>query len=203
MGALERFLHDQPSRTPPLLKAALAHVQFETIHPFLDGNGRVGRLMIALILCAEGVLRAPMLYLSLYFKERRAEYYEMLDRVRREGDWEGWVSFFAAGVAETAEGAVTTARRLLDIADTDRRRIEALGRSAGSASRIHQEMQRTPVCSILRLSALTGLSLPTVGKALNTLGELGIVREITGKARRRVYAYDGYMHVLSEGTEPL
>ena len=203
MGALEGFLHDRPVRTPPLLKAALSHVQFETIHPFLDGNGRVGRLLVTLLLCAEGVLREPMFYLSLYFKRHRARYYELLDTVRRDGEWEAWVAFFAEGVAESAEGAVRTARRLLEIADRDRDRVQRLGRRAGSAALVHQTLQRMPVCTIPRLAKKTRLTLPTVAKALDVLLEIGAVHEITGKQRHRVYRYDGYMKILSEGTEPL
>jgi Fic family protein len=203
MGALEGFLHDQPVRTPPLLKAALSHVQFETIHPFLDGNGRVGRLLVTLLLCAEGVLREPMLYLSLYLKRHRARYYELLDHVRRDGEWEAWVAFFAEGVAESAESAVGTARHLLEIADRDRDRVQRLGRRAGSAALVHQTLQSMPVCTIPRLAKRTRLTLPTVAKALDVLVEVGVVHEITGKQRHRVYRYDAYMKILSEGTEPL
>jgi Fic family protein len=203
MGALERFLHDERHRTSPLVKAALAHVQFETIHPFLDGNGRVGRLLITLLLCAEGVLREPMLYLSLYFKQHRPRYYELLDSVRRDGDWEAWIDFFAEGVAAMAESAVATARRLVATAERDRDRIQRLGRRAGSAALVHETFQRTPVCTIPRLAKKARLTLPTIAKALDVLVELGIAREITGKKRGRVFRYDGYMRILSEGTEPL
>jgi Fic family protein len=203
MGALEGFLHDRPTRTPTLLKAAMAHVQFETIHPFLDGNGRVGRLIVTLLLCAERVLREPTLYLSLYLKKHRADYYDLLDRVRREGDWEAWVRFFADGVAETAEAAVRAIRDLLRIAEEDRTQIQALGRQAGSAARVHEALRRAPVCTIPRLAEMTGLSLPTVAKALDGLERLGMTREITGKKRHRVYSYERYLSVLSEGTEPL
>jgi len=203
MGALEVFIHDQPEPTSPLLKAGLAHVQFETIHPFLDGNGRVGRLLITLLLCAEGVLQQPLLYLSLYFKRHRARYYELLDQVRREGEWEAWVAFFAEGVAETAAGAVATARRLLDIAERDREKIRSRGRSAGSADVVHHALQRMPVCTASRLAKKTKLTLPTVLKALDALEQLGIVHEVTGKQRHRIYHYDAYMNVLNEGTDPL
>jgi len=203
MGTLEGFLHDQPVRTSPLLKAALSHVQFETIHPFLDGNGRVGRLLVTLLLCAEGILREPMLYLSLYFKRHRARYYELLDGVRRDGEWEAWVAFFAEGVEEIAESAVGTVRRLLEIADRDRDRVQGLGRRAGSAPLVHQSLQSMPVCTIPRLAKKTRLTLPTVAKALDVLVDMGVVREITGKKRHRVYRYDGYMKILSEGMEPL
>lgn len=203
MGELERFLHDQPARISPVLKAALAHVQFETIHPFLDGNGRVGRLLVTLLLCAEGVLREPMLYLSLYLKQHRSHYYELLDVVRHEGDWETWVSFFAEGVAEMAESAVASARRLHGITERDGDRVQRLGRRAGSAATVLQTLQRTPVSTIPRLAKRTKLTVPTIAKALDVLQELGIVRETTGKQRHRIYSYDGYMRILSEGTEPL
>jgi Fic family protein len=203
MSALERFLHDPKARTAPLVKAALTHVQFETIHPFLDGNGRVGRLLITLVLCAEGVLREPMLYLSLYFKQHRPRYYELLDVVRRDGDWEAWIDFFAEGVAAMAESAVATARRLVDVAKRDRDRIQRLGRRAGSAALVHETFQTMPVCTIPRLAKKTRLTLPTVAKALDVLTELGITREITGKKRGRVFRYDAYMRILGEGTEPL
>ena len=203
MGSLEGFLHDQRVRTPPLLKAALSHVQFETIHPFLDGNGRVGRLLVTLLLCAEGVLGEPMLYLSLYFKRHRTRYYELLDGVRRDGEWEAWVAFFVEGVAESAENAVKTARRLLATADRDRDRVQRLGRRAGSAALVHQTLQSMPVCTIPRLAKRTRLTLPTIAKALDVLVDLGVVHEITGKKRHRVYRYDGYMKILSEGTEAL
>jgi Fic family protein len=178
-------------------------VQFETIHPFLDGNGRVGRLLITLLLCAEGVLQQPLLYLSLYFKRHRSRYYDLLDGVRREGDWEAWMDFFAAGIAETAESAVATARRLLGIAERDREKIRDRGRAAGSAEVVHHALQRMPVCTVARLAKTTKLTLPTVLKALDVLEQLGIVREVTGKQRHRIYHYDGYMNVLNEGTEPL
>lgn len=203
MGALERFLHDDPLRTPVLLKAALAHVQFETIHPFLDGNGRVGRLLVPLLLCVEGVLREPLLYLSLYLKQHRSRYYELLDSVRRQGEWEEWIEFFADGVTETAQGAVSTAHRLLEVSGLDRERIQELGRGAGSAALVHHTLQRIPICTIARLAEKSNLTLPTVKKALDALVEAGIVGEITGKKRNRIYRYDRYMSILSEGTEPL
>jgi len=202
MGALETFLHD-PKAPLTLLKAALWHVQFETIHPFLDGNGRVGRLMVTLLFCAEGVLGEPMLYLSLFLKQHRARYYELLDSVRRDGDWETWVAFFCEGVAAVSDGAVSTARRLLDLADKDRERLARLGRKAGSAAAVQAALLRTPVCTIARLAKRTGLTLPTIAKALDVLMDRKIVSETTGKKRNRVYRYDQYLGILNEGTEPL
>jgi len=203
MAHLERYLHDQPSRTSTLLKAALAHVQFETIHPFLDGNGRVGRLLIPMLLCVEGVLREPLLYLSLYFKQNRSQYYEKLDRVRTEGEWEEWVKFFATGVEETANAAVATAQRMNEMAQADRVRVQGAGRIAGSALQVHHALLSRPINTIARLAADTKLSVPTVTGALAALTDLELVREITGRKRGRVFAYGPYLDVLQQGMEPL
>ena len=201
MADLEKFLHDKPERTPVLLKAALAHVQFETIHPFLDGNGRVGRLLIPLVLCQEKVLREPLLYMSLYLKEHRARYFELLSAARTTGDWESWVLFFAKGIREMADGAVATARKLEEVSIEDRARITALGRVSGSALRIHQVLQRRPLVSIPHLVGETRLSAPTAASVLAALGKAGIVREITGRKRNRLFAYERYLAILREGTE--
>jgi len=203
MAQLERFLHDQPSRTPTLIKAALAHAQFETIHPFLDGNGRVGRLIIPMLLCIEGVLREPLLYLSLYFKENRSRYYEMLDHVRTDGEWEEWVMFFATGVEETANAAVTAAHRLLEISQADRARVQSAGRIAGSALQVHHALLSRPVNTIGRLAADTGLSVPAITDSLRAMEQLQLVREITGRKRGRVFSYVPYLDVLQQGMEPL
>jgi len=201
MGDWEKFLHDIPEKTPPLIKAALTHVQFETIHPFLDGNGRIGRLLITLLLCHEGILRQPLLYLSLYFKQHRDEYFNLLTKVRLEGDWEAWLKFFAVGVREMAEGAVATANRLNGIFDEDRRAIRALGRKAGSALRIHQVLQSRPLASAPFLAKATKMSAPTVAGALESLQKERIVREVTGRKRKRVYAYQRYLEIMNKGTE--
>lgn len=203
MGALERFLHDEPARTPTLIKAALSHVQFETIHPFLDGNGRVGRLLVTLLLCAEGALAEPMLYLSLYLKAHRDEYYDLLQRVRFEGVWEEWLRFFLDGVVATAEQATETARRILALFDADRARIEALGRAAGSALRVHEFLRRKPITTGRRIQEAVSLSAPAVSTALRNLESLGIVREVSGRRWNRLFAYEAYLSILSEGTEPL
>ena len=203
MAALERFLHDEPDSTPAVIKAALAHVQFETIHPFLDGNGRVGRLLVPLILHIDGVLERPLLYLSLYFKQRREEYYARLGRVRTEGDWEGWVMFFAAGVVEVAENAVATAKRLADLIQRDRDLVRGVGRGAPTALQVHEALQREPVTTIPRLVTRTRLSVPGATAALERLIALDLVREVTGRQRNRVYSYEPYVALLSEGTEPL
>jgi Fic family protein len=203
MGNLEKFLHDQPSRTPVLIKAALAHVQFESIHPFLDGNGRLGRLLVTLILCAEGVLVQPLLYLSLYLKQYRQEYYDRLDAVRAKGDWPGWLRFFLEGVEQTARQAADTAGRILKLLERDRRKVEDLGRKAGSAPRVLEWLRKHPMANIPKMTAKLGLTPPTVRSAVECLESLGIVREITGKQRDRIYVYDRYVRILDEGTEPL
>jgi Fic family protein len=203
MAALERFLHDEPDSTPAVIKAALAHVQFETIHPFLDGNGRLGRLLVPLILHVDGVLERPLLYLSLYFKQRREEYYARLERVRTEGDWEGWVMFFAAGVVEVAENAVATAKRLADLIQRDRDLVRGVGRGAPTALQVHEALQREPVTTIPRLVARTRLSVPGATAALERLIAIDLVKEVTGRQRNRVYSYVSYVSLFSEGTEPL
>jgi Fic family protein len=205
LGSLELFLHNQPARTPTLLKAALAHVQFETIHPFLDGNGRLGRLLITLLLCAEGVLTRPMLYLSLYFKTYRGEYYDLLQRVRTHGHWEEWIQFFMRGIIETAAGGVTTARRIRELFDRDRKAIEqnTSGTTArvGSMLQVHQFMQRRPMFSIADAAEATNLSAPTVSTCLEALGKQGIVKETTQKLRNRLFVYSPYVQILNEGTD--
>ncbi len=200
MAALERFLH-APDAPGALLKAALAHVQFETIHPFLDGNGRVGRLLIALVLHHEGVLRQPLLYLSLYLKQHRAEYYRLLDTVRLTGDWEAWLDFFLEGVEQTAAGAVDTAHRLLALFRDDAARVQALGRAAANALRVFDALRRRPLARIDALATEIGIAYPTAARAIDALQQLGIVREITGRKRERVFAYGAYLAILNEGAE--
>ena len=201
MGQLERFFNDQPHPTTPLLKAALGHVQFETIHPFLDGNGRVGRLLITLQLCVDGVLQAPLLYLSLYLKQHRTRYYELLDSVRREGEWEAWVEFFVDAVYETASDAIASANTLVTILRQDRERIRELGRPSISALKVHECLSRRPLSTIGKIRQETGLSFPAVGRAIDALVTLDIVREMTGHKRNRVFAYTTYLQVMSKGTE--
>ena len=201
MSDLERFIHDPDDGLPVLVKAGLAHVQFETIHPFLDGNGRLGRLLIALMLCDAGLLREPLLYLSLYFKHNRSTYYRLLNDIRHSGDWEAWLRFFLEGVREVAEAAVATARTASETIRDDRSRIGRQGRRAGSALRVHHSLVERPVGNIARLASRTGLSAPTVAAALRLLESLAIVREITGRQRGRVFTYERYLAVLREGTE--
>ena len=202
MAALERFMHE-PAIDGALVKAGLVHVQFETIHPFLDGNGRVGRLLIALLLHHDGVLRQPLLYLSLYFKQNRAEYYRLLDAVRATGDWEAWLDFFLIGVRDTATTAVEAAHRLLALFEEDADVIRNLGRAAGNILRVFAVLQRRPVATIDYLAAEGGVSYATAVRAVKTLTETGLLRELTGRRRGRVFAYDRYLTILSEGAQAL
>ena len=203
MGQLERFINDVPERTPTLIKAALAHVQFETIHAFLDGNGRLGRLLITLILCNEKAIESPLLYLSLYFKSNRERYYALLQDVRTTGDWEAWLKYFLAGVRDTSDQAVGAARRILGVFDADYQKIESLGKAANSVLRVHRLMQRNPLTSVPDAAMATGLTKPTADAAIRRLQELGIARQVAEKKRDRLFAYDAYLAILSEGTEPI
>lgn len=201
MAQLERFLHDAGNSCPTLIKAALAHVQFETIHPFLDGNGRIGRLLIAFILHHDRLLSQPLLYLSLYFKQHRPEYYRLLDLVRTEGDWEAWLDFFLEGVQQIASNAVATAKRLLLIFQQDEQKIQKLGRSASTTMRVFRVLCEHPLTTLNRISESTGLSFPAGSKGMQQLERLEIVREITGQQRNRVFAYQQYLSILNEGTD--
>ncbi|MGH7024556.1 MAG: Fic family protein [Caulobacteraceae bacterium] len=203
LDAFERFMHEESSGLPPLIKAGLLHVQFETLHPFLDGNGRVGRLLVTLYLCVQQVLREPLLYLSLYLKTHRADYYRLLREVREHGAWEAWLEFFLDGVAETANQAFDAATRIVDLFKTDRERIAAGSDRAGSALRIHDVLQKHPFATGGALVNLTRLTAPTVNAALVDLRRLAIVSETTGRRRGRVFAYTDYLKILGEGTAPL
>ena len=201
MAALERFYHADDG-IPVLVRTGLAHVQFETIHPFLDGNGRIGRLLITLLLCNAGVLNKPLLYLSLYFKQHRAQYYQLLNRVRHTGDWEEWLAFYLDGVRSTAEAAVATSRNLLDLFESDRSAIARhSGRRAGSALRAYDSLTARPILSLRHICTNTGLSFPTASAAMQDLIKLDIAREITGQPRNRVFVHDRYLSILVQGTE--
>ena len=200
MGRLELFLHDQPEPTPALLKAALAHVQFETVHPFLDGNGRLGRLLITLLLCEQKVLREPMLYLSLYFKTHLQYYYELMNEVRLSGNWEAWLDFFAEAVIVTSTQAVDTARQLVDLANEDRDKISGLGRAAASTLLVHRALMERPITTAGWLVKNTGITPATVNKCLGHSERLGIVRELTSRKRNRVFSYAGYLKIMNQGT---
>jgi Fic family protein len=203
LNKFERFLHDEKNKLPLLVQLGLIHVQFETIHPFLDGNGRLGRLLIALLLCAKGALREPLLYLSLYFKVNRERYYDLLQRVRKDGAWEKWLLFFLEGVETTARQAADAALEAISLFAKDRRRIQALGRPASSALRVHEYMQKKPIMNIGVASKALQLSTPTVTVALKHLVYLGVAKEITGRRRNRIFSYPKYLEIVSEGMEPL
>lgn len=201
MGALERFLHDDPVRTPTLIKAALAHAQFETIHPFLDGNGRVGRLLVSLLLHERGVLHRPLLYLSLYLKEHRTAYYEHLQRVREHGAWEEWVNFFLEGVLAVAEQTTEIVRRLVTTFEDDRARIQSVGRAAATIFSVYDFAVEAVVFSATSATRRLGgvISTPTVYRGLTELEKLGIVAEVSGRSRDRVYAHTRYLELLEAG----
>jgi Fic family protein len=203
MGQLELFLHEEESGLPLLIKAGLVHVQFETIHPFLDGNGRLGRLLVTFLLCAQGALSEPLLYLSLYLKSNRQTYYDLLSRVRTDGDWEAWLQFFLTGVKETAVQAVAAARKLLSLIDKDRRKIESSGKPAASELRLFQYAATRPIFSITSAAGALQQSFPTVSKAARRLEKLEILAEVPGRRHPRLYSYAEYLKILSEGTEPL
>ena len=203
LDALEKFIHEETQSLPPLIKAGLLHVQFETIHPFLDGNGRLGRLLITLYLCSQKVMQQPLLYLSLYFKSHRADYYRLLQEVRENGAWEAWLEFFLDGVAGTGKEAFNAATRIQRLIRQDRDRIAAKSKAASSVLRVHEVMQTTPFLTVAKASAQTGLTKPTINSAFEQLQALGIVEEVTKKQRGRVYAYREYLTILNEGGEPL
>lgn len=203
LDALERFMHEEVSGLPHLIKAGLLHVQFETIHPFLDGNGRIGRLIVTLYLCVHDVLRKPLLYLSLYLKTHRDDYYRLLQEVRERGAWEAWLEFFLDGIAETANQAFDAAGRIVELFRRDREAISIGSDRAGSALRVHESLQQNPFATGSTLIRNTSLSAPTVNAALAELVRLGIVEEVTGRRRGRVYGYKGYLDILNEGTDPI
>lgn len=205
MGCLdnfEKFLHNEKLQLPILIKAAIAHVQFETIHPFLDGNGRLGRLLITFILCNDGILREPLLYLSLYLKSNRQKYYNFLQSVRETGDWETWIEFFLTGVIETANQATQTAQEIVSLFQKDREIIENSGKSTSSILAIHHFLQRNPITNSTRIKDGCNISLPTVLRSIATLEELGMVKEITQKERHKIFTYSDYIEILNRGTEP-
>jgi len=198
MGELEKFLH---SDTPPLIKAGLAHVQFETIHPFLDGNGRIGRLLVTLMLCHDKVLREPLLYASLYLKQHRQQYYAELNAVRETGDFERWLDFFATAVRVSAEQATATALQIFKVFQEDRESLKSLGRQAPTALVVQEAMQSRPLATIAGLTEATGLTTPTVTLALRALEKEKVVRETTGRARGRIFAYRRYLDALNAESE--
>jgi Fic family protein len=197
--ALEKWLHGNDS-LPPLVKAGLAHVQFETIHPFLDGNGRIGRLLIALLVEQWKLLSSPLLYVSLGFKRHRQEYYERLNAVRLNGDWEGWTAFFLECVRESADDGVVTARGLFTRVGNDRSKVTANQLSTLMAVRLFDLLPTHPMVTLPRSIELLGTSKPTAAKAIDALQSAGVLHEITGRRRDRVYAYKAYLDLLAKDT---
>ncbi len=202
LDVFEKFLHDETIQMPSLIRAALAHVQFETIHPFLDGNGRLGRLLISFILYTEGMMSEPLLYLSLYFKTNRQAYYDHLQAVRKTGDWESWIKFFLTGVIETATIAIDTVKETLLVFESDRKKIEQGGKTAGVLA-IYTYLQKQPITSARRVCKATELSHPTVMRSFKVLTDLGIVSETTGRQRNKQFVYTQYLEILNRDTEPL
>jgi len=198
LGDLEKFLHKEDDM-PLLIKIGLAHAQFETIHPFLDGNGRIGRLLITFLLCERGVLLKPVLYLSYYFKRHRQAYYDHLQAVRDTGDWEGWLAFFLRGVAEVSAQSTETARRILELREKHRALIaEHLGRAAGNGHRILEHLYKRPIISVKEVRSVTGTSNPAANQLVQKLVERGIVDEITGQKRNRRFRYESYIRLFEE-----
>lgn len=201
LSEFEKYIHaDDP--LPKLVRTGLLHAQFETIHPYLDGNGRIGRLMIALLLEHWGLLKAPLLYLSLFFKRHREEYYRRLNLVRLEADWEGWTDFFLDGVATISDEAVASARELFNLVSTDRLRMLGAASTSVSALRLFEQLPRHPVVTVASAMKLIDASKPTATRAIEVLAEAGILVETTGKKRDRSFAYRAYMECLRTGTEP-
>ena len=203
LSDFEKFLHDGNAQLPILIKAGLAHVQFETIHPFLDGNGRLGRLLIILLLCNNGLLKAPILYLSLYLKENRNHYYDLLQTVRHNGNWETWLSFFLQGVERTAKQALASAQKINRLFDEDLTKINNLGRIRISCTNVFEYLKKLPQLSVPLLSRELGITAPTARAALHQLLKLNIVVEISGKKRDKIYVYKKYLDILQQGSEPL
>ncbi len=193
---LETFLHDD--QIPPLLKAAMSHVHFETIHPFLDGNGRLGRLLISFIFMVEGTLTVPGLYISLYLKKNRQDYYRHLQEVREAGAWEAWLEFFLKGILESAQQGYETAQKIVSLFEEDTAKIVSLKRAKVSALKVYHYLQKHPIASARKISTALSISFPTVTASLNHLKTLNIVDELTGKQRDRLFSYSGYLRLLQD-----
>jgi len=199
MGDLEGFLHDRRP-VPPLIKCALVHSQFETIHPFLDGNGRTGRLLITFLLCQQGILERPLLCLSSFLKRNRMEYYDRLQAVRDRGDWEGWIRFFLRGVIEVSSESAATVRDILALRATHAELVQARLRTANSL-RLLERLYDRPVTSVSDVAEYLGVTFNGANALVSKFCELGLLRETTGGARRRRFAYDPYISLLRAGTE--
>jgi len=201
MSDLETFIHTDQHELTTLIKAGMMHVQFESIHPFLDGNGRLGRLLITLYLCDRGLLKQPILYLSLYFKQHRSYYYELLQRVRTHGDWETWLEFFLDGIIDTSAHGIQLTQNILQLFDTDTQQINQSDRSMTSALIVYLILQKNLAISGPYVSTVSGMSLPTAYKAIQSLERMQIVKEITGKKYNRIFVYEKYLQLLTEDVE--
>ena len=195
----EKFLHDEKTKMPILIRAAIAHVQFETIHPFLDGNGRIGRLLITLMLCNDGILKEPSLYLSLYFKANRQEYYNHLQNIRETGDFESWIKFFLIGVEKTSNDAVKTAKDIINLFIEDSKIIEKSDKCTPAILAIYKYLQKSPITNTSKIKEECGISLPTIIRNMESLEYLGIVEEVTKKERHKIFIYKKYLELLNDG----
>lgn len=202
MGDLEKFMH-QPSDLPLLVQCALIHYQFETIHPFLDGNGRVGRLLITFFLIWKGVIQKPLLYLSYYFKKNRQEYYDRLTMVRNNGDYEQWVNFFLEGVIQIAQAALQQTRSILDLHEKHKNLLWKKNISSPLAVKILERLFYTPLVSIGDIQSFFDINYQTAANLIEQFCQIGIVKEATGKKRGKRFVYSEYMEIVSEGTQPL
>ena len=200
-GELELFLHNKKILLPHLIKSAMVHVQFETIHPFLDGNGRLGRLIITLMLCETGLLKEPLLYLSLYFKTHKKRYYNLLQTVRQTGDWESWIEFFLKGVVYTAHQAFKTAQDIVSLFEKDEEKIKALKKDTAGVLKTYNYLKKHPVSNTKNIVQVSGASLQTVLKSLRTLEHIGLAKELTGKYNNKVFVYKNYIDIINKGTE--
>ncbi|NRB10065.1 MAG: Fic family protein [Rickettsiaceae bacterium] len=201
LSNLEKFLHD--NTYPALIKAAITHLQFETIHPFLDGNGRIGRLLIILLLINDGIIEKPILYLSLYLKQNRSTYYNLLQEVRTNGTWETWLEFFLDSIITSSKQAILTINKINNLFTVDLLKIDKLGRASHSCRKVLEYLQELPQISVPTLSQALNISAPAARNALNHLTQLDITQEITGKKRDKIYVYKNYLTLLEDGTEPL
>ena len=200
-GDFEKFLNDKKILLPSLIKVAIAHVQFEIIHPFLDGNGRLGRLLITFMLCIDKLLKDPLLYLSLYFKKHRDTYYSLLQKVQKEGDWEAWIEFFLEGVCDTSKQACQTARNIVTLFDRDAEKIRYQQKDTVGVLKTYELLKKHPVSNTKTIVQKTGVSLQTVLRSLKSLKELGLVEELKARQRNKIFTYKEYLSLLNEGTE--
>jgi Fic family protein len=203
LSNFEKYLHLEERTYASLIDAGLIHVQFETIHPFLDGNGRIGRLLITFFLIMMGDIREPNLYLSLFFKNNRNTYYEKLGAVRTTGDWEGWLEFFLTGVIETANQVINTSQSISNLFKENKQKIDSLKRARVSAHKVHALLQQKAIINVINTAKTVDISIPTARTTLNNLKTLGIVEDARGSGKQRIYIYKGLIDLLEKNTNPL